>query len=153
MNNITKKELEEYIAEAQELQSIEVEVRKVIEEFKHYKQVNKRFTDRLKELGYHAYTQTSSYPQRICVSKGQHVLQISAYNKPFTWDDMLDEFKKMDHAGNERYWTEKLNNYESDIQKLKDLQAYIKDLKLGCFNPWKFLSDLDSCIRNEVNQH
>lgn len=144
MNFISKKQLLEYIEEAKESQETEVLIRQVVEEFKHYKQVNKRFTDRLKELGLHAYIDGN----KLHVSKHRYTVTLYDYGKALSWDLILSELERMDYKGMERKYQARLNNYDSDIEALDGIVKLLKATKLGCFDLWNEINQLETVVRN-----
>ncbi len=144
MNFISKKQLLEYIEEAQECQDTEVLIRQVVEEFKHYKQVNKRFTDRLKELELRAWI----YDNKLHVSKHRYTVRLYEYGKALSWDLILSELERMDYKGMERKYQARLNNYDSDIEALDGIVKLLKATKLGCFDLWHEIYELEKVVRD-----
>lgn len=128
MEGITKKKLNEYIEEFRIKQIIEADIRKVVAEFKHYKQVNKRFTDRLKELGYHAYI-IKEYSTKLRVSGQRNSVgvEICTYGEDLTWDKILAELDRCSHKQQEEKYTKRLENHDREIAELKEILVYLKE--------------------------
>jgi hypothetical protein len=148
---ITKEKLQKQIETLQQQQIIEADIRKVVEEFKHYKQVNKRFTDRLKELGYHAWM-IKDYSHKIGVSMQvkSYEIDLRVYGDEFTWDKILHELDRERFKEREQEYKEKLASVESDVEQLRKLHAIVLEMKstLKNFDIWKIESDLSYAIRN-----
>lgn len=148
MNSLkTKQELIAEIKQCQIKQGIEKDIKTVLDQFKHYKAVNKRFTDKLIELGYNAYLTKVNGFHRFSVYKVVDNRQVSVelyvYNKDLTWDDIQN------HLGNnkdrEDFLTERLARYEEDFKQLKGLVEYIDKIPEGSnfkSEISRFLSDL-----------
>ena len=151
MNAITKQQLEASIKEYQIQQEIEVDIRKVVEEMKHYKQVNKRFVDRLQELGYHAWMQ-KDYWHQISVSKDNIAIELREYNADLTWEKIINQLDKSNFKEWEEKYRERLAHFDSDVEQLRGLLATITETKgnLKCFDLWKMERDLQDLIRNST---
>ncbi len=151
---ITKEKLKKQIETFQQQQLIEADIRKVVAEMKHYKQVNKRFTDKLTELGYHAYM-IKDYSHKLRVSKTiqpyEHVsIEIYVYGEELTWEKILKELDRHAFKSREESYKEKLASVDSDIEQLKILHKFILDMKpsLKNFDLWKIETDLRCAIQD-----
>ncbi len=139
MDAIKKQKLVEYIEDFREKQLIEADIRKVVEEFKHYKQVNKRFTDRLEQMGYHAYIY-KDYSHKLRVSRqykhtsadGEHwgkqfSIEIYVYGESLTWEKILTELDRCAHKQQEEKYKRRLENHDKELAELKEILAYLKE--------------------------
>ena len=153
MEAIKKAKLQEYINEFQVKQVIEADIRKVIEEFKHYKQVNKRFTDRLEKLGYHAYI-LKDYSHKLRVSKHtgpyQNVsIEIYVYGEELTWSKILTELDRCQHKQQEDKYTARLAAHDTEIAELENILAYLKQKEklITGFSFYQLTHKLEDAIR------
>lgn len=155
MDAITKSTLKEYIEEFKKKQLIEADIRKVVEEFKHYKQVNKKFTDRLKEMGYHAYlVKDHSYKLSVSPPLSNVNLSVYVYGEELTWDKILSELDRCAHKQQEEKYTKRLEQFDADIAQLKEIHSYLveKEKLVEGFSFYRLNRILDDCIRNSLDE-
>lgn len=162
MEPITKQTLVEHIEDFREKQLIEADIRKVVAEMKHHKQVNKRFTDRLTELGYHAYM-IKDYSHKIRINKRVAIcrtsesepyykyisVEIDVYGESFTWDKILQELDRCAFKQQEETYTRRLERFDQDIAGLKEVLAYLeeKEKTIEGFRFYQLKYKLESTIR------
>ncbi len=159
MDAITKTKLREYIEEFKQKQLIEADIRKAIEEFKHYKQVNKRFTDHLQTLGYHAYI-VNDHSNKLRVSKNgakfgsQFAVEVYVYGKILTWENILYDLDRHAFKQQEDKYTKTLEQFDHDIAQLKEIQAYLneKEKLVEGFSFYRLNHVLEDCIRNSLDE-
>lgn len=159
MDAITKTKLKEYIEEFKQKQLIEADIRTAIQEFKHYKQVNKKFTDHLKTLGYHAYI-VKDHSHKLRVSKNganfgsQFAVEVYVYGQDLTWDKILHELDRCAHKEQEEKYTKRLEMFDHDIAQLKEIAAYLKEKEkiVEGFSFYRLNHVLDDCIRNSLDE-
>lgn len=148
MNSLkTKQELINQIKECQIKQEIEKDIKTVLDQFKHYKAVNKRFTDKLIELGYNAYLTKVNGFHRFSVYKVVDNRQVSVelyvYNKDLTWDDIENHLNN--EKDREEFLTNRLARYDEDFKQLKGLVEYMDKIPEGSnfeSDVYSFLSSL-----------
>lgn len=144
----TKQELIQWIEDCKHRQLIEADMRKVIAEMQHYKQVNKRFTDRFTELGYHAYI-IKDYSTKLCVRKqiesyNWAEIVINVYGQELTWQLILAELSRNNYAVYQAQYEERLAKYDQEIEDVKQFYEVVKEYapKLKNFTLYRVESDL-----------
>jgi hypothetical protein len=128
MTHMSKEYITDMIQEFTVKELIEKDVRKVVEEFKHYKLVNKKFTDRLKQLGYWAYI-TNDYKKSLTVSYEGKSLTLYKYGEKLTWKIILDDLDRCQIKENKEKYIENLRTFDSDLEELKKIHELIKNNK------------------------
>jgi hypothetical protein len=154
-----KKMLQEKIANLETAIEMEKVIRGVVLEFKHYKQVNSKFTDALDKRGLRAY---------ICKDKWSSVLNISKPNRvdyyfrlyhseiterrPFTWEGILNELGRYSYERMLEETKKDLESFEKERQELKDLYEHVEKINFRCFDLYKFKRELEDAIKISENQ-
>lgn len=138
MSNYTKQQIAQKIAAYEIAIPMLTDIRKTVEAFKHYKSVDKRFTDALKKLDYNAYITKENGFTKLKVYKdslGIHYefnvdFSVHLYNESLIWQNIEDTLDLCD----KRYpqyladYKKKLVNYDTDLARLKVLYEEMKDL-------------------------
>jgi hypothetical protein len=157
-----KKDILNEIIQMQYGIELEKDVREVVRAFAHHKQVNKRFTDAIEAKGYHSYIIKDSYSSKLVVRKridsttytGEnrsiefYVYASHGFNStPFTWERILEEFKKYKYVERLEELKVMLSTIDQDVEELKKLATCMDSIKLSCFDLWRMKSDLKEAIR------
>lgn len=151
---VKKSELRKQIAELEIKIEIESYIRFMIERYKGYKQVNKRFSDALKieREGYHAWIMKDN-KHLLSVSKTtgpyQRVnVELYVYGEDLTWEKMLRELDRCNFAGQLKRYQEQLESLDADIETMKKILAYVRTE--GCdvknFSMYSLKSSLEHAI-------
>jgi hypothetical protein len=154
MNFEKKQYYRDLIAKYEQSEKTCEDIKKVVAEFSHYKQVNKRFTDALEKLGYYARIYVS-HKQILTVSKvwgleSKHNgrVEIGECGKPLTWELILESIERQNFPYWQQYFRDKLAAYDNDIAQLEGLLVHMKGVKLGCFDMYKEIWAIEDIIRN-----
>ena len=155
--NWTKRSLEKVIKEA----SIGIEMTKqilqAVKEFEHYAQVNKRFTDHMKDVGCYAYIQKDEYSTTLSISKSagfggakaefrlyvSHVLNAAT----LTWDKIKTELIRHDFENRLLEAQERLEVIEKETEEAKELLKMLEAKKFKCFDFYKGRYEIQDAIR------
>lgn len=128
-----------------------------VSKFEHYAQVNKRFIDALKELGYGAWITKDTYSTTLSVYIGEdynkHKAEFRYYlsegfsKKPLTWDGIKNEVAR--HAFKERLEQAKecLLVNDEETKELQRLIEYVKSKKFRCFDLSSQIWKMEEAIR------
>lgn len=125
---------------------MEADIREVIAKMRHYKQVNSRFTDAIKEKGYWAYICKDKYRTRLTISCNQHNIDVNdrvdftiyvselMERCPITWD--LVESELVRHKFQERLATcfQQMKCFEAEKVKFKELCEFMDKMEFKCFD-------------------
>jgi hypothetical protein len=147
MNFETKQYYRELIAKYEQCEKTCDDIKKVVAEFSHYKQVNKRFTDALEKLGYYARIYVS-HKQILTVSKHNERVEIGKYGETLTWELILSEIEAHNYPHWQQHYRGKLAAYDTDIAQLEILLAQMESMKLGCFNMYSEIWQIENIVRN-----
>lgn len=148
MNSLkTKQELIAEIKQCQIKQEIEKDIKTVLDQFKHYKTVNKRFTDKLNEMGYYSYLDKVNGKHRLGVIKTVDncnvPIEIYVWNQDLTWDEIERQLGRYEKQ--EKSLQHNLACYDADLDSLKYLVSVIEQMPEGSnfkSEISRFLSDL-----------
>jgi len=152
MEPVKKTELRKQIADFKVQIQIEGVIRSIVEKFKHYKQVNKRFIDAINEIeGYHAWMiKDAKHYIAVSYATAQFLrvkVELFVYGEEFTWDKILKELDRCNFAGQLQRYEDKLKSLDSEVEKLKEIRAYIGDLELSNFSLYSLKSDIEHAIK------
>lgn len=148
-----KSELENCLAEAKAGVEIEKITKEVVEEFKKYKVVNKKFTDKLQDKGLWAYIIKETYSKTLVIRKkieggnfGEYRLYLpTGSQKSLSWDCILKEFERYDYFGQIERYQKRLDAIESDIEVLSRLITDIDRYKFENIDLWQVKNMLFDC--------
>ncbi len=135
MNSLkTKKELQKDLEDCQQRILIGKDIKAVIEQFRHYKAVNKKFVDKLEEFGYNSYLNRNNNIHRLVVTKTIRPyvtisVDISVYGEDLTWDGIERQLEW--NLGREKKLLKKLEDYDKDLIQLKGLVSYMETMPEG----------------------
>lgn len=152
MDPVKKTELRKEIEELKVQIEIEQTIRAMVEKFKHYKQVNKRFVYAFEEIeGYHAWM-IKDAKHYIAVTKktGQYQsvkVELYVYYADLTWELILKELDRYAFSKQLERYEHKLKSLDQEIEKLKEIRAYIGDLELSNFSLYSIKSDIEHAIK------
>ena len=154
MDAVKKSELIKIIAEIEVQIEIEDTIRSIVNKFKHYKQVNKRFVDAIKEIeSYHAWI-IKDYKHQISVSKttGQYQtakVELYVYGEELTWEKVLHQLDRHDFRGQLLRYKQKLARLDTDIEDLRKILAYIEieGCEVKNFSLYSIKSKLEHAIK------
>jgi hypothetical protein len=147
MEKITKKELQDQIDLCKLKHQLEVDILEVIAEMCTYKNVNKRFTDKLKEAGIYARISKDNYKHTIYFWRGHANIEINNWDKELTWDFIKSKLHRECEAG--IYYQNRLDNHQSDLEKLAVILSCLKENELvnSCFSTYAIISDIEHVIK------
>ena len=132
-----------------------------VEQFKKYVSVDKRFINKLNELGYFAYIQKDDYSTRIHCSTKNYDLDIKAefniYKSQFmrkdkiSWEDIKLEVVR--HAYEQRLQQSKdrLEVIDKEIKEFAEYLSSIRSKKFLCFETGNRLWDMETALSNAQN--
>ena len=153
MEKITKEQLEKRLADNLEKQEIYEAVREAVGKFKHYKQVNKRFTEYLDSQGFRAWINRGTW-QELGVYKKQYdnrLAIIGGYEKNLTWDDIIESINNHKVKEYEQVIRNQIATLDADKGKLKFLCDIIREYREGLNNYRyeleRFASDLEYVVK------
>ena len=136
--------------------AIEMEkgIREVIEGCKHYKNVDKKFLDKLTDKGFWCWIQKDKYSTRLFVraDKGSTQAKFEVYvsevmdRKPLTWERILSEFERYRFTERLKTMEQRKLVFEEEKAKVKELAAYVKGQSFLCFDLYKLNHALEDMI-------
>lgn len=162
--NWTKKSLQKQIKEMELGVRMQFDMLGVIEEFSHYKQVNSRFTNQLKYLGYHAYITKEKFGSTLYCSLTQitednnwnsykaefrySLLNVFSESKrSFTWDGIKKEIERHDFVNRLQQAKDRAKVIDEEIEGVKELFNILKKKKFTCFDFYKGLYEIEDALR------
>ena len=131
---------------------MEADILATVQEFKHYKRVDSRFTDALKAKGWRAYIVKDKYStDLVCkpnntspVRDTEFRLHVSEMmeKRPITWEQIENELVRYGYKP--RLETQKLmlENLANETAIVKDLLTTIESLNLYCFDFYSIKREL-----------
>lgn len=154
--NWTKKELMKTIESAHIGIEMSKQILQAIKEFEHCKQVNKRFTDRMKELGCHAYIQKDDYSTTLSISNQEswkapkvefrvYVSHIMSKSN-LTWERIKTEIERYDFQKRLEEAKNRIQMIEKETLEAKELLNIIKSKKFSCFDFCKSIYEIEGAI-------
>ena len=154
MDPVKKTELRKTIEEFEVKIEIEDMLRSMVEKFKHYKQVNKRFSEAIKENpDYHAWIMKDNR-HHLSVSKNTGPYQrvtvdLYVYGEELTWDKILKELDKCNFRGQQFQYKQKLKCLDTDIETMKKILAYIEieGCEVKNFSLYSLKSNIEHAIK------
>lgn len=160
--NYTKSTIKKQIREMEIGVRMGADILETVKAFEHYAQVNKRFTDKLKELGYHAYifkdnfssTLSCNYQEwdengRLYIKCEIRHYKSECFGKsPFTWDGIKNEVSRYNFANRLIEAQARLAAIDGEIPRLRELLAYLQNCKFTCFDLFKPISEVEDALRN-----
>ncbi len=155
MEAVRKKDLHKQIADFHVQIEIEDMLRTMVEKFKHYKQVNKRFIDAINELGdeYHAWM-IKDAKHYIGITKRTDTyervkVELYVYGEELTWDKILKELDRCCFRDQLLRTKQKLAALDTDIENMRKILAYIEIE--GCdvknFSLYSLKSNIEHAIK------
>ena len=148
LNIVKKGDLIKHIEELKAQIIIEADIRKIVEEFKHYKSVNVRFTNRLKEIGYHAYIGEQYGTRKLSVGKHNVYVELRFYTgEAFSWEGIVVKLDKCTFPAYLRQAEHRLAVLGDEIEELKKIWRYLNNVKLLNFDLWRYMNEINDCIR------
>ena len=142
-----KKDLEYHIAALNDALIMEADIRATIESCKHWKKVDAKFINALKEKGYYAsLTKQTWGSKELKVGKWSYNCGYpNEFKKEFwgifyeerkavTWENILIELEKHKWAEYKAECEHKISNYDEEIRILKNYLGVIKNFKLNNFS-------------------
>lgn len=153
--NWNKKEIQQDIKALEIAIKMEADIKAIIEQFKHYKVVNKRFTDKIEQWGYHAYICKDKHSTTFrvykvgCQDRDFRVYISHWMNKTdLTWERILQEFNRYDYAGSLKAAKERLEVFDAEKRELEGLIKFIKGKQFTCFETYEAIHKLESALYN-----
>jgi|SRR5215207_2149128 len=138
MDSVTKESLTKGLQNILEKQRIEAIILETVKEFSHYKQVNKRFIDKLKEKDLRAWMSKDGSVTKVSVTSDllphQEGINIRAYNKEITWEYIINELNTYKLKECENMYIERIHTLDKDVEKLKKMLEFIKETKTVNFH-------------------
>lgn len=160
--NWTKKQILISIEEAELGIELTGHILTALDEFKHYAQVNKRFTARMKELGCHAYIQKDNYSTTLSISKshsyGAYKAEFRLYishvmkNASLTWEAIRQELTRYDFAKRLKEAEERLELIDKETKEAEELLSFLKSKKFKCFDFYKGIHEMEDAIRAALKE-
>lgn len=156
--NHNKQSIERNIKALEEAVNMEANIRKVLEQFKHYKQVNVKFIDALKERGYYAYIARDKWSITLKVSpinKDIAPVDIQEFRvyvsnfmnkEPLTWDRIEKELVRHNFQGRLKHAYEMLDLFDKEKQDLEDLYNHVNTFSFTCFDMYKIKRELEDAL-------
>ena len=153
-----KNSLERQLKALEVAVKMEKDIREVLADFKHYKQVNSRFTDAIKAKGYHAYICKDKWSTVLNVSCNQHDINVNdrvdfriyvsecMERKPITWEQIEHELMRNDFQGRLDQTFQKLKMFEIEKVKFKGLVEFMKKMSFNCFDLWGVNQKLEEML-------
>ncbi len=157
--NYNKESIEKSIKRLERAVEMEAYIRATVDKMKHYKQVNKKFVDAIKEdPRFHAY-----------INKDQHSTVLMIYEYPeyntgevfrvfishwnmdsveqiLTWEKIENEFKRYNYAGRLEEMRKRLNVFEVERESLREVMQFMDKLSFHCFDLYKVKSELKDML-------
>jgi len=155
MEPVKKHDLRKQIKDFEVQIEIEDYIRVMVERFKGYKQVNKRFSDALikEREGFHAWLMKDRN-HKLTVNKttGPFLrvsVELYVYGEELTWDKILQQLDRCNFRGQLLRTKQKLAALDTDIETMKKILAYIEIE--GCdvknFSLYSLKSDIEHAIK------
>jgi hypothetical protein len=131
-------------------------VRAIITEMAHYKHVNKRFTERIEEYGYHAYICKDQHSTKLHIYKQgikdrNFTLYLSHWGPTIpqlTWERILQEFERYNYAGALEIAKDRLEFFDAEKRELEYLLQVVKSKKFRCFETYEAIRPLENALDN-----
>ncbi len=151
MEPVKKSEIRKDIYETEIQIEIEAVIRTMVDKFKHYKQVNKRFSDAFSEIeGYRAWIYNEHrHALHVVKSVGEFksvTVQLYVYGESLTWDKILSDLDRHNFKGRLERYKANLDKLDSEIETLKEIRDYIGDRELTNFSLFRITCELDHAI-------
>ncbi len=166
--NYTKSGLLKNIEEMKEGVKMGAAVLETVKKFEHRKKVDKRFTDALKELGYHAYIVREAYSSALycgwSIWRGEWDCRIQVefryylpqcFTKDFTWEGIKAELERHNFAGKLADFERRLARFDDELKEFEEFVAYVKSKSFTCFDSGQRLWDMECALeaaKREVAQ-
>ncbi len=151
----SKRTLLKDIAALENSVKMEAIIWETLAKFKHYKQVNKRFIDALKEQGLNAWITKDDYSTTLNIT-GNNTLDFGfrlyishcMTKRELTWDDIESSLKvRHDFKGQLEKRKEMLELFEKEFVIVEGLVNQIKELdKLTCFSLYGGLREIEKLV-------
>lgn len=153
-----KKSLETQIKGLELAVTMEADIREVIAKFRHYKQVNSRFTDVLNEKGYWAYISKDKYNTVLNVryksadlNQNDHIdfrfyVSECFEKRPMTWEQIENELIRHNFQGRLNTATEQLKCFEIEKVKFKELCEFMEKMQFKCFDLYEVNRNLKDML-------
>lgn len=160
--NWTKELILKNIKECEMGVKMTADILETVKAFEHYSQVNKRFTDRLKELGYHAYINQDKFSATlVCIASAdsnqvrtefRHYSSHCFSKSPLTWDGIKEEVARHNFVERLEQAKARLLVIDTEIEELKELVDYLNRKKFLCFDFYRGTWEMKDALRaNGVN--
>lgn len=156
--NWTKASLQKAIEEARIGVDMTAKILTAVKEFEHYAQVNKRFIDRLKELGCHGYIQKDKWSTTLCISMREswdtgtaefrYYVSHCFSKSTLTWEGIKNELEKCDFSQRLENAKERLEIIDNEVAEAKELLEILKSKKFKCFDFYKGIYEMEDAIRH-----
>jgi hypothetical protein len=151
MEPVKKSQIRNDIAELQIQIEIEAVIREMVAKFQHYKQVNKRFSDAFEGIeGYRAWLyKDHKHALHVTKKTGEWKsvkVELYIYGEELTWEKILRELDRCNFKKQLERAQYKLDNFDRELQELKELQEILKDKELTNFSLWRIKSDIAHTI-------
>lgn len=153
MEPVKKTDLQREIVRLEVQIQIEQVIRDTIDKFKHYKQVNKRFTDAFEQVeGYRAWM-VKDYSHKIAVQKTiapfkTVTVELYVYGEEFSWATIIRELDRCNFKGQLKQYQDKLETLDADIETLKRVLAFVEveTCEMKNFHVYSLKSELRHAI-------
>lgn len=155
--NWTKQSIIKAIEESELGIEMAAKILEAIKQVEHYKKVDKRFIDLLKEFGFHAYIQRDNYSTTLSVSnykdwhgpKAEFRLYVSHVmsKSEITWDKIKEEIERYNYAERLQDAKDRLEVIEKETEEAKELLEMIKSKKFKCFDFYKSIYEIQDAVK------
>ena len=146
MNIVTLKQLQEELNKCKEQQELCKIILETIEEMKHYKRVDKRFTDNLEHKNITAYICNETHQSKIVFyfkQRDSSRLEVCLYREKFTWEKIKEQLAQYWLKETEQILIEKIACHAQDIEILECIHQFIASKSVKNFDLHRILMDLE----------
>lgn len=138
------------------------DVLRVVAECKHWARIDKRFIDKIKDIGYHAYIVKDKWSQALSISSSSGFAGIRAEiryyvsacisKKELSWSELKEKIAQNDYAGELEKAKDRLGNIDAEVIRVEKLLAHIKAQKFTCFDFYKSVYEIEDALRECRNK-
>jgi hypothetical protein len=162
--NYNKKSIETAIRSLEYSVKMSNDIQETVNQFKHYKNVNAKFTEAIKAKGYCAYICKDRYSIKLHVSCNQHNLSVgerydfTVYvsnimnDRSLTWELIEKEIVRYDFHTQLCHMKQRAENFDQELLKWEELYDYVNTSNFTCFETYDIKRKIEDILDHAKKQ-